>query len=57
MVFSQGDRNWQGGTTFGSQNQSGGTKIFVTGPLYGLQTGKFVIEAARVPSRSRSYFG
>jgi len=52
MVFSQGDRNWQGGTTFGSQNQSGGTKIFVTGPLYGLQTGKFVIEAARAPSRS-----
>ena len=32
----RGDRNWQGGATFGSQNQSGGP-ILEEGPKFSIQ--------------------
>ena len=32
-----GDRNWQGGTSFGCQNWSGGT-VFGGGPIFSLQS-------------------
>ena len=37
IVFSKGDQNWHGGTSFGSQNWSGRTG-FGGGPIFSLQS-------------------
>ena len=37
VVNRRGDQNWQGGTSFDSQNRSGGTS-FYGGPIFSLQS-------------------
>ena len=48
IVISQGDRNWLGGTTFGSQNQSGGP-ILEGGPKFSLKAiGRYRVRTVAV---------